>query len=76
MQMTFPSTTNAEKGNAEVKSLRGRLQKALPDHVVNITKLLEDYEYSEEIVVETGDAKKNSTSQDYVAEINIEGPEQ
>ncbi|PCK00336.1 MAG: hypothetical protein COA45_00710 [Zetaproteobacteria bacterium] len=74
MQMTFPSTTNAEKGNAEVTSLRGRLQKSLPDHVVNITKLLEDYEYSEEIVVETGDAKKKATSQDYVAEINIEGP--
>ena len=76
MQMTFPSTTNAEKGNEEVKSLRGRLQKSLPDHVVDITKLLEDYEYSEEIVVETGDAKKNASSQDYVAEINIEGPVQ
>ncbi len=76
MQMTFPSTTNAEKGNAEVKSLKGRLQKILPDHVVDITKLLEDYEYSEEIVVETGDAKTSATSQDYVAEINIEGPVQ
>lgn len=76
MQMTFPSTTNAEKGNAEVKALRGRLQKILPDHIVDITKLLEDYEYSEEIVVETGDARKDSVSQDYVAEINIEGPAQ
>lgn len=74
MQMTFPSTTNAEKGNAEVKALRVRLQKSLSDHVVDVTKLLEDYEYSEEIVVETGDAKKNSVSQDYVAEISIEGP--
>lgn len=76
MQMTFPSTTNAEKGNAEVQALRSRLQKALPDHVVKITKLLEDYEYSEEIVVETGDAKQKASSQDYVAEINIEGPMQ
>ncbi len=76
MQMTFPSTTNAEKGNAEIKSLSMRLQNSLSEHVVSITKLLEDYEYSEEIVVETGDAKKKSISQDYVAEISIEGPEQ
>ncbi len=75
MQMTFPSTTDAEKGNQEVRQLQSRLQRMLPDHVVEITKLLEDYEYSEEIVVETGDAQKNAVSQDYVAEIRIEGPE-
>ncbi len=74
MQMSFPSTTNAEKGNAEVKALQSRLQKSLPDHVVKVTKLLEDYEYSEEIVVETGEAKGKKSSQDYVAEISIEGP--
>lgn len=76
MQMTFPGTTDAEKGNAEVKAFQTRLQTRLPDHVVKISKLLEDYEYSEGIVVETGDIKKDDVSQDYVAEIRIEGPVQ
>ncbi len=74
MQMTFPSTTDADKGNKEVQELRSRLQKLLPDHVVKVSKLLEDYEYSEEIVVETGDENAILSSQDYVAEISIEGP--
>ncbi len=74
MQMTFPSTTDAEKGNEEVKQFRQRLQRLLPDHVVTVTKLLEDYEYSEEIVVETGNKARSTASQDYVAEISVEGP--
>ncbi len=74
MQMTFPSKTNAEKGNAQVRGLQTRLQKRLPDNLVKVTKFLEDYEYSQEIVVETGDSGGKSTSQDYVAEISIEGP--
>lgn len=75
IQMSFPSTTNAEKGNVEVSDLRTRLQKLMPDHVVKVTKLLEDYEYSEAIVVETGEANRPETKQDYVAEISIEGPQ-
>jgi hypothetical protein len=74
MQMTFPSNTNAQKGNDEVRALGGRLQQLLLDHVVDVTKLLEDYEYSEEIVVESGGAAAKASKQDYVAEINIEGP--
>ncbi len=74
MQLSFPGTTNAQEGNSEVQALQSRLQMALSDHVVKVTKLLEDYEYSEEIVVETGDAKTSQSSQDYVAEISIEGP--
>ncbi len=74
MQMSFPSSTNAERGNAEVERLQSRLQQSLHGHVVKVIKLLEDYEYSEEIVVETGEAKTAKTSQDYVAEISIEGP--
>lgn len=74
-QMTFPSTTNAQKGNSEVSALRTRLQQVLPDNIVRVTKFLEDYEYSEAIVVETGEADKPETKQDYVAEIEIEGPE-
>ncbi|MBI1301042.1 MAG: hypothetical protein GC137_05195 [Alphaproteobacteria bacterium] len=74
MQMTFPSTTNAERGNAQVLAFSRRLQTLLPGHEVKIQKLLEDYEYSEEIVIETGDAKKEDALQDFVAEILIEGP--
>ena len=73
--MTFPSSTNAQKGNSEVSALRTRLQQVLPDNIVRVTKFLEDYEYSEAIVVETGEADKPETKQDYVAEIEIEGPE-
>ncbi|MCB1782993.1 MAG: hypothetical protein KDI13_03285 [Alphaproteobacteria bacterium] len=76
MQMTFPSSTDAEKGNAEVQALQGRIQALIPDHIVKVTKLLEDYEYSEGIVVETGDVKNKKVSQDFVAEIKIEGPPQ
>ncbi len=76
LQMTFPSTTNAQKGNTEVQDLRARLQTMLPNHVVETTKLLEDYEYSEAMVVETGETKTQASKQDYVAEISIEGPEQ
>ena len=74
MQMTFPSNTNAQKGNDEVRALNGRLQSLLPDHVVEVSKLLEDYEYSEEIVVESGGTSAKTSKQDYVAEIKIEGP--
>ncbi len=74
MQMTFPSTTNAEKGNEEVKQLKQRLQTLLPDHIVRVSKFLEDYEYSEEIVVQSGNRKGRSKAQDYAAEITIEGP--
>lgn len=74
MQMSFPSNTDAEKGNKEVKGLRARIQSLLPGHTVKVSKLLEDYEYNEEIVVETGDDNSKSTKQDFVAEITIEGP--
>ncbi|MBP7721748.1 MAG: hypothetical protein KA155_04335 [Alphaproteobacteria bacterium] len=74
LQMTYPSTTNIDKGNKEVNDLKGRLQSLLPDHTVEVTKLLKDYEYVEEIVVETGDLEKKDVSQDFVAEIKIKGP--
>ncbi len=76
MQMSFPSTTNAQRGNKEVQALKERMQVKLPGHMVKVTKLLEDYEYSEEIVVESGDLDKPQVSQDFVAEITIWGPEQ
>lgn len=74
MQMTYPSTSNIDKGNKEVEDLRTRLQTVLPDHKVEITKRLKDYEYVEEMVVETGDLEKKDATQDFIAEITIKGP--
>ncbi|MCK5374747.1 MAG: hypothetical protein KAJ40_05640 [Alphaproteobacteria bacterium] len=74
MQMTFPSSTDTQKGNEEVRALGEKLQRLLPEHVVEVVKLLEDYEYSKEIVVETGGAPSQVSAQDYVAEIKIKGP--
>ena len=74
MQMTYPSTTNIEKGNQEVKDLGTRLQSLLKGDTVEVTKLLKDYQYSEGMVVETGDLKKPADpSKDFTAEITIKG---
>lgn len=75
LQMTYPSTTDIDKGNQEVRDLRGRLESFLPEHKVEVTKFLKDYEYVEEIVVETGDLETQDVQQDFVAEITIRGPE-
>ena len=75
MQMTFPSDSDTIKGNNEVRELQNRLQTIFPDHVVRVSKFLEDFEYSEELVLEDGDVETASTKQDFVAELSIEGPE-
>lgn len=73
-QMTFPSTTDIDRGNKEVADLRDRLAALLPGHTVAVEKFLKDYEFVDELVVETGEAKKKDLSQDFVASIRIEGP--
>lgn len=73
-QMTFPSTTDIDRGNKEVADLRDRLEVLLPQHVIAVEKFLKDYEFVDELVVETGEAKKKDLSQDFVASIRIEGP--
>jgi hypothetical protein len=73
-QMTFPSTTDIDRGNKEVADLRDRLAVLLPGHEVAVDKFLKDYEFVDELVVETGEAKKKDLSQDFVASIRIEGP--
>jgi hypothetical protein len=73
LQMTYPSTTNIDIGNQEVRDLRGRLQTLLPDRKIEVTKFLKDYEYVEEIVVESGDLEKEDIQQDFIAEIKITG---
>ncbi len=74
LKMTYPSTADIERGNTEVENLRGRIQSLLPDHEVNVTKFLKDYEYTEGLIVEAGDLKKQDVEQDFVAEIQIKGP--
>ena len=74
LQMVYPSTTDIERGNAEVNSLSDRLTTALSGYNVKVTKLLKDYEYTEGLIVETGDLERNDLSQDFLAEITIEGP--
>ncbi len=74
LQMTYPSTTDIDKGNLEVAELGARLKRALPAYDVAVTKYLKDYEYVQEVVVETGDLEKKDVSQDFVAEITIRPP--
>lgn len=73
-QMTFPSTTDIDRGNKDVSNLRDRLAALLPGHVVRVEKYLKDYEFVDDLVVETGEAKKKDVSQDFVASIRIERP--
>ena len=74
LQMTYPSTTDIVRGNNEVQSLSDRLGGILKNYNVKVTKLLKDYEYTEGLVVETGDLERNDLTQDFLAEITIEGP--
>jgi len=74
LQISYPSTADIEKGNTEVRDLGDRLSKNLKGYDVKITKLLKDYEYTEGLIVETGDLKTNDIAQDFLAEIKIEGP--
>ncbi|MGQ0527286.1 MAG: hypothetical protein ACT4OY_04555 [Alphaproteobacteria bacterium] len=73
LQMVYPSTTDIDKGNQEVVDFGARLQKIFPIYKVEVTKKLKDYEYREEILVETGDASKKDVAQDFLAEITIQG---
>jgi hypothetical protein len=74
VQMTYPSTTDIDKGNQEVQSLGRRLSRILDGYDVEVTKLLKDYEYTEGLVVEAGDLDKTDLNQDFLAEITIRGP--
>lgn len=74
LQMTYPSTTDIDRGNQEVNELSQRLTIALPDYNVVVTKLLRDYEYTEGLVVEAGELEQKDIAQDFVAQIEIRGP--
>lgn len=72
-QITYPSTTDIDRGNTEVSELRDRLQDIMPQNKVKVLKYLKDYEYSEDIIVESGDVDKQDVQQDFVAEIEVSG---
>ena len=74
VKMTYPSTTDIDRGNREVQSLGRRLSQTLKGYDVEVTKLLKDYEYTEGLVVEAGDLEKDDLTQDFLAEITIQGP--
>lgn len=74
LKMTYPSTADVDRGNQEVADLRTRIEALLPDHKVEVTKFLKDYEYTEGLVVEAGDLEKQNIQQDFVAEIVLKGP--
>ena len=73
MRMTYPSTTDIDQGNQEVADFRDRLQRYLPDYQVEVVKFLKDFEYTEQVVFETGDLETNDVAQDYIAEVVIKG---
>lgn len=70
LQMSFPNTTDIDEGNDSVHKLQLRLVKALPDHDIEITKLLRDYAFEDALVVETGDNVELS-EQKFTASLKI-----
>ena len=73
LQMTYPSTTDIDKGNQEVEGLRDRLRALMPKDKIDVTKALKDFSYQEGLVVEAGDLQKEDVSQEFVAAIEIKG---
>lgn len=70
LQMSFPNTTDVDDGNESVRLLRSRLQRSLPDHDVEVTKLLKDYAFEDALVVETGD-NVELPDQEFTASLKI-----
>ena len=73
-QITYPGDADIIKGNQEVTDLAARLRSILPGNTIEVTKLLKDYKYVEEITVETGAIADDNIEQDFIAEITIKGP--
>ena len=75
LKMTYPSTTDIQRGNEEVNALAQRMRERLSeDYEVKVTKLLKDYEYTEGLIIETGRTKNQNLTQDFIAEITVSGP--
>lgn len=73
LQLTFPRTTDIDKGNAEITALRDRLAKALPKDEVIVDKYLKDTEYVDELVVGKSDIQQDEVEQDFIISLTIRG---
>lgn len=73
IQFSFPSTTDIDKGNREIDALKDRLQKALPDHTVEVEKYLKDTEYVDELVISDDQTAEEELKQDFIVSISIKG---
>ena len=71
LTMKYPGTADVQKGNEEVLAFQARLRQIMPELKVEVTRLLRDYEYTEGLVVNTGDIQQARIQQDFVAEIKI-----
>lgn len=73
VQLTFPSTTNIDRGNEEIDALKERIQKQLPNHLVEVEKYLKDTEYVDELVMGEDGAPRKDVAQDFVISLAIRG---
>jgi len=71
LTIIYPSTTDINRGNTQIRELRNRLNDNLPDHHFQVTKFLNDYEYTEQVVVESSTQREQQAQQDYVIEITF-----
>ena len=74
MQITYPPDVDVAEGNAEVEAFKNRLQRILPTHVVEVTKRIKDFEYVEEITVESGADEDGEEESDLIVEVMVRGP--
>lgn len=74
VQIIYPSTADVERGNAEIQTLKDEMQKELSGYEVEVTKFLKDFQYVEEIIIDSDDDFDDSVEQDYIAEITIKKP--
>lgn len=72
LTIIYPTTTNIDEGNAQVKEFHGRLQARLKDHDVVVSKFLNDYEYTDQVVIDSSVNQRDASEQDFTVEITIE----
>lgn len=73
VQLTFPSTTDIDRGNEEINALKERIQAQLPNHSVEVEKYLKDTEYVDELVMGEDGAPREGVAQDFVISLAIRG---
>lgn len=73
LQLTFPSTTDIDRGNEEIEALKARIEQQLPDHDVTVEKYLKDTEYVDELVMGEDGAPRQDVAQDFVISLAVRG---